>query len=273
VTVSTLLRNVQGISNTTQGLTDVLGRLTGGSFWSQLRPASYRGVSFGVLGGSAQFGRRNAVHEYPFRDKPWVEDLGKAANRFQVSGFLVGDDVIAQRDRMVVAVTKPGDGELVHPTFGRLNVALLGFTVTEHWEHGRVFELTFSFMEQGQRQYPDSTTSASDAVGGGAAAADAAASANFVQRAVAALKSGVAVANEGAKTAAAWATTALQAGNDATSLLKLAVSLPGEFGRLLSAASGIGVGQVVATVAGLTVTNLVGKAPSRVRTSPHPRRQ
>jgi len=260
LSASTVLRNVQGISNTTQGLSDVLGRLAGGSFWSQLRPASYRGVRFGVLGGSAQFGRRNAVHEYPFRDKPWVEDLGKAANRFQVSGFLVGDDVIAQRDRMVAACTKPGDGELVHPTFGRLQVALLGFSVTEHWEHGRVFELTFSFIEQGQRQYPESSTAAADAVDAEADAADVASASTFGARAIAALKNGIAVADEGAKTAAAWAANALQVGNDATSLLKLAVSLPGEFGRLIGAASGVGVGQVVAAVVGLTVQDLVGKS-------------
>jgi prophage DNA circulation protein len=44
------------------------------TFRAQLQPASYRGIPFGVFGGQARFGRRNALHEYPFRDVPWVED-------------------------------------------------------------------------------------------------------------------------------------------------------------------------------------------------------
>jgi prophage DNA circulation protein len=66
--------------------------------------------------------------------------------------------------------------------------------------------------------------------------------------------------NEAAKTASAWAANALQVGNDVTSLLKLGVSLPGEFGRLLGLASGVSVGQVVSAVPGLSAADLVGKA-------------
>jgi len=101
MSVNGLLNNVRGISNLPAGAAASLGRLESGSYWSQLRPASYRGVPFGVLGGSASFGRRNAVHEYPFRDTPWVEDLGMSARHVHVTGFLVGDDVIAQRTKLI----------------------------------------------------------------------------------------------------------------------------------------------------------------------------
>lgn len=260
MTVNSLLRNVQGIGNSTQGAVDILGRITGGSFWSQLRPASYRGVPFGVFGGQVQFGRRNATHEYPFRDICWVEDLGRQPKRIQINGFLVGDDAIAQRDALIRACEKAGDGELVHPTLGRLNVALLNVGATEHWEQGRVFEITFSFIEQGQRLYPETTTTTTATVTAAATVADASAAKVFVTKAVQALQYGAAVANKAAQEASAWAAVAIQAGNDSTSLLKLAVSLPGEFGRLLGQASGITIGQLVSVTAGLTVQDLIGKA-------------
>ncbi|HEV2363938.1 MAG TPA: DNA circularization N-terminal domain-containing protein, partial [Caulobacteraceae bacterium] len=102
------------------------------SFIDELRPASFRGVPFGVLRAESRYGRRLAVHEYPFRDTPWPEDLGKASRRFQLEGFLVSDsrvygggDVIAQRDAMVAAAEKNGQGALVHPVKGEIQVAVL----------------------------------------------------------------------------------------------------------------------------------------------------
>jgi len=262
MTLNTVLRNVQGIGNTTQGIVDVANRLTGGSYWAQLRPASYRGIGFGVFGGQARVGRRNAVHEYPFRDTPWVEDLGRAARRIHLTGFLVGDDVIAQRDRLLRACETPDDGkaELVHPTLGRRTVALLDFSTEERWDQGRVFEITFTFVEQGQRLFPSSSANTTAAVGTGADAVDLSAAQTFARNAFDALKRGAAVVNEAAKAASAWAAVAIQSGNDATSLLRLGVSLPGEFGRLLGLASGVTVGQVVASVAGQTIQGLTGKA-------------
>src|SRR5579871_3815536 len=99
------------------------------AFIASLQPASFRGVPFGVLTDTDTFGRRLALHEYPMRDKPWAEDLGKRARRFQIAGFLItdslvygGGDVIAQRDAMAAAVEAAGAGALVHPTLGSVQV-------------------------------------------------------------------------------------------------------------------------------------------------------
>jgi prophage DNA circulation protein len=124
------------------------------TFWSQVRPASWRGFKFVVEDTSASFGRRNAVHEYPFRDLPWVEDLGQAAKRFQVRGFIFGDDVIAQRDKLTKLADEKADGELVHPTLGTRKVALLDLRCHERKDRGRYFELLFTFVQQGAQVYP-----------------------------------------------------------------------------------------------------------------------
>lgn len=46
------------------------------SWKNKLRPASFRGASFGVESHQTEQGRRTQVHEYPGRDDPYVEDLG-----------------------------------------------------------------------------------------------------------------------------------------------------------------------------------------------------
>lgn len=57
-----------------------------------LRPASWRGVPFQVDSTDMGAGRRTQLHEYPQRDKPWVEDLGRAAREVAFDGFVTGAD-------------------------------------------------------------------------------------------------------------------------------------------------------------------------------------
>ena len=227
MSLSRITNSVQRIGSTAQGATDVLTRLEGGSFWAQLKPASFRGVPFVVQEGSSHFGRRNQVHEYPYRDTPWVEDLGRQARELEVKGFLVGDDVISQRQAMIDAAERKGDGELVHPTLGKKKVALIDFMTREVWDRGRVFELTFRFIEQGQRQYPTGEKQGQATAKQTGALADLKAAAAFAKKTVSALRTGAAAANEALRQARGWATLARQVQRDATSLVNMAATLPG----------------------------------------------
>jgi prophage DNA circulation protein len=112
-----------------------------------LQPASFRGVRFAVRQSKIKRGRRVVVHEYPFRDDVYVEDLGRATRVVSFSGFLIGDNVFAQRDQMVAAVEMAGPGVLVHPSLGRLNVTNTEFSAGERFDLGRVVEIDFSFIQ------------------------------------------------------------------------------------------------------------------------------
>lgn len=231
--------SLSGLSNATNRLSSDLGtgnHSEGASWRDKLRPASFRGVSFGVFESQLRFGRKTAIHEYPFRDSVWVEDLGRAARRISFAGFLVGDDCIAQRDKLIKAceeVAAAEGGELVHPTLGRLTVSLVDqVTCVERWDRGRVFEIAFAFIEQGQRQFPSSQLSTADAVASAASAATDAVKKNFLQSVTGALKTGVASALQAASTAQGWASAAQRLVNDATSLSNYVQSLGGDFGRL-----------------------------------------
>lgn len=84
--------------------------------------ASFRGVPFWLDTDSVNVGRRTQLHEFPQRDQPFVEDLGRRTREYKFTGFVVGDDCLSQRDRLLTALDTPGPGELVHPWFGRLTV-------------------------------------------------------------------------------------------------------------------------------------------------------
>ncbi|WP_172904159.1 DNA circularization N-terminal domain-containing protein, partial [Escherichia coli] len=85
--------------------------LSSSSGWrDRLQDASFRGVPFKVEEESAGTGRRVETHEYPNRDKPYTEDLGKITFRPSITAYVVGDDCFDQRDRLIEALNKPGPG-------------------------------------------------------------------------------------------------------------------------------------------------------------------
>ena len=138
---------------------------SGGSWAQQLQPGPWRGVGFVLDAGDTAAGRRVAIHEYPYRDTAWAEDLGKLPRRFSIQAYLTGDDVYQQRDAMVAACEQPGPGTLVHPTLGSIQCVLLEFQVTDRRERGRYIEVQFSFILAGDVQFPSSLTATLQNVG------------------------------------------------------------------------------------------------------------
>lgn len=119
-----------------------------------LRPASYRGVAFFVESHEAGFGRRQATHEFPQRDEPYTEDLGRAARTYSIEAYLVGDDYPDQRKKLIDACESAGSGELVHPYLGNLQVTCGGLKVNESTSEGRTCKLSLTFTEAGKPTYP-----------------------------------------------------------------------------------------------------------------------
>jgi prophage DNA circulation protein len=142
---------------------------TGGEWWQQLQPGSWRGVGFVLDAGQTIAGRRIALHEYPYRPDVWAEDLGKLPRRFAVQAFLVGDDVYLQRDAMIAACEQAGAGTLVHPTLGSMQVVLMDFSVTDRRDRGRYVEVALTFIVAGDVRYPATGIATGQAVTNAAA--------------------------------------------------------------------------------------------------------
>lgn len=152
------------------------------SWRDSLREASFRGVAFFVEEHEAQFGRRQATHEFAQRDEPFTEDLGRKARTYAVTAYLIGDDYPAQRDRMVAACETAGPGELVHPYLGNMQVTCSGLSVSESSTAGRVCRLQLTFTEAGEARYPTAATDATRAVSSAANGLKEAAKGGFLDR-------------------------------------------------------------------------------------------
>jgi hypothetical protein len=124
------------------------------SWTSQLRRASFRSIPFLTESYGGEHGRRWADHEYPGRDVPYAEDMGRSQRVWRFTGYLIGDDYPTIRTLLVAACELPGPGPLVHPTIGAVQVVCRKVEHTEERTRGRYVSLTFEFAEAGQLLNP-----------------------------------------------------------------------------------------------------------------------
>lgn len=122
--------------------------------------ASFRGVPFRVQEHDTQGGRRVASHEFPERDLPYTEDLGRKQRSYSIQGVTLGTDYFTQRDDLIKALEQPGAGLLVHPWLGRLQVVVTGYTVVESTAQGGLAKFTIQCVESGLLPAPTSTMDA-----------------------------------------------------------------------------------------------------------------
>ena len=126
--------------------------------WENLRPASFRGVAFEVESHSESGGRRIELHEYPLRDTPYAEDLGKKAGKWQIEAFLISrknSGYAERRDKLREALNASGPGTLIHPYLGELSVSVDGYSLKETTREGGYCTFSISFVEAGQPVEPD----------------------------------------------------------------------------------------------------------------------
>jgi Mu-like prophage DNA circulation protein len=123
----------------------------------QLQPASFRGVKFKVDSAEMRFGRRNQVHEYPMRDDPFSEDLGRRAREYSFNAYILGDNYFKDRDALIKAIE--GDkspGTLIHPSLGSKTVVPKDCTVGFSNKEGGIETFTLTFSEAGEKKFPTS---------------------------------------------------------------------------------------------------------------------
>lgn len=119
-----------------------------------LRPASFRGVHFFVESAELVGGRRTVTHEYPLRNKPHVEDLGRRARRYPVDGYILsdrGESYFGARNALIDALEDDGPGALVHPYFGDRQVICSSFRVREEKANGGLVLFAMEFEETDQK--------------------------------------------------------------------------------------------------------------------------
>lgn len=102
-----------------------------GHYRSQLGSGkgSFRGVPFLIMDDVSQRGgQRVARREFPQRNDGGADSLGTKMRERTFKCVVLGEDYMAQRDALIAALDTPGQGELVHPYWGSVQV------VIESWD-------------------------------------------------------------------------------------------------------------------------------------------
>lgn len=128
--------------------------------------AKFRHVLFHVSGAETTVGRRTVVHEFPMRELPFPEDMGKKGTEFVVDGFLIGDDYLFQMQDLISALMEPGPGTLVHPSMGTLQVSLVqpGRLRESFIERRGMVTFSLTFVESDEAAQPSFTVDTQQAV-------------------------------------------------------------------------------------------------------------
>jgi prophage DNA circulation protein len=118
-------------------------------------PGSFRDVPFLYVDSDGEIGRRVAVFEYPGRDIPLVEDMGKKARVWSLELVVAGQNYMVGRNDLINALSEKGPGTLVHPTLGELTVSVLSARgPVESTREGGTARFSVTFIESGAQTYP-----------------------------------------------------------------------------------------------------------------------
>jgi prophage DNA circulation protein len=139
--------------------------LKSGEAWrSKWMPAMFRNCRFHVESAVRESGRRIVPHEFPKRDVPYAEDMGRRQREFTVRGYIIvyprdvdgdGNDLkkktyIPARDKLIEALETEGPAILQLPLLGQLEVSCTRYRVTEENRVGGYCVFDMSFTEYGK---------------------------------------------------------------------------------------------------------------------------
>jgi prophage DNA circulation protein len=156
-------------------MAQLITELQSGIAWRQsLMPASFNGLQFYVDNGARESARRIVPHEFPKRDVPYAEDMGRKARAFTIRGYLIvypsdvsfdmrkQKDYTQLRDALIAQLETEGFATLQMPLLGVMKVVCSHYRVSEEEKYGGycVFDMTFN--EYGQ---PPSTGTRSSSAG------------------------------------------------------------------------------------------------------------
>ena len=120
-------------------------------------PVIWRGIAFRFGNYALRGGRRVAIHEFPTRDEPFTEDLGRRVRQYRLRGHVIGPMWEASRDALISACEDSGTvGTLVHPYLGPLRVRCIDFEVSEDKDSGQIANFELTFVEAGEEPGPSS---------------------------------------------------------------------------------------------------------------------
>ena len=121
------------------------------------RQASFRGITFEIESRSYSSGRRLQVHEYPNKDIPYTEDMGKKHVSYSITAFIIGRNYKEKRDKLRIACIEKDPGILIHPDYGSLEVIVESISIKESRDQGGMAVFDLTFVEAGIKALPETS--------------------------------------------------------------------------------------------------------------------
>jgi len=122
----------------------------------ELLPASFDGNEFFMEVGSREGGNRLVVHQFPKKDSPYTENMGRRANDWRVVGYLIQSarrpDYRPARDALTASLEKGMGGkpaQLQLPTMKPAIVLVQTYRLTEEERLGGFCRFDMHFVEAG----------------------------------------------------------------------------------------------------------------------------
>lgn len=113
--------------------------------------ATFKGAPFFWKQLSADLGKRTVTHDYPGSPRRFVEDMSVLPRTFTIDAEIMGgDEYYANKTRLENALSSPGAGLLVHPTYGRVMVTAKPASVIEEVTSAGLakYQLTFEKSDE-----------------------------------------------------------------------------------------------------------------------------
>lgn len=130
--------------------------------YGYVQKGSFRGVKFETFDAEMLFGRRNVCHEYPLKDDPFTEDLGRKAREYTFNAYVIGGNLLGARNALIKAVEdEESPGTLIHPTLGSISVYPKDCRIRFDNRAGGIEYFTLNFIEAGKASYPSGGASTS----------------------------------------------------------------------------------------------------------------
>lgn len=120
----------------------------------KLQQATFKGVPFFWRRLNTQLGKKSVSHNYPGTSRRFVEDMGQLPKTFTIEASITGaigsDEYLQRKQALENALSSPGAGFLVHPSYGRVLVTAKPASCTEEVKRlGEArYSLTFERSEE-----------------------------------------------------------------------------------------------------------------------------
>jgi prophage DNA circulation protein len=136
---------------------------------AKLLPATFKGAEFHTEVMTEDSGRRLVVHEFPKKDRPYTEDMGRRAMTYQVRGYCISyvrdtaypiyqRDYTISRDLLRDVLDAGGPGRLQLPSIASVIVACDRYRLTEETKLGGYCTFDMQFTEQGVLDTPPTSS-------------------------------------------------------------------------------------------------------------------